>query len=258
MRHADRDKAASPNECDQPLTEVGHQKCLAMARRVHDRLPPDEPINVVLSSPWLHARETAASVCSALGLHCSIQTSDLIASDLPVRPVLDLLRATPTSGTILIVGHLPQLGRIAEALTSEEVYLPRAAVCCLTSTPSVARAALAWRLVPDPQTLEEPMKVDLKLVSGLFFFLMDFLAFLTGLWLLTSGLGLLGRGSGQGRISVVIESVGQIAGIDGRLAVILLGFVLVLVSVGYARKAYQEAKAFEHGLRDTVRHFSPL
>jgi hypothetical protein len=102
------------------------------------------------------------------------------------------------------------------------------------------------------------MKYDMKFVTGLFFFLMDLLVFVVGVWLLWSGLTLLGSDSGEGKISIIAEQFGQITGVNGKLVVFVAGVVLVLASVGYARKAYQEARALEHGFKDTIRHFSPL
>lgn len=99
--------------------------------------------------------------------------------------------------------------------------------------------------------------MDMKLVSGILFFLMDVVTFAVGLVLVSIGIGLISDG-GEGGIKLVIQKVGEITGINGQMVIFLAGVGFVLSAVGYARKAYQEAIRYERGLKDTVRHFSPL
>ncbi len=102
------------------------------------------------------------------------------------------------------------------------------------------------------------MKYDMKFWTGSLLCIVDVVVLGLGIWLLTVGLGLLGGGTGEGGISIIVEQIGEISNVNGRLVVFLSGLALVLASLGYARKAYQEAKTLERGFVDTVRHFSPL
>ena len=102
------------------------------------------------------------------------------------------------------------------------------------------------------------MKIDAKLVAGVLFFLMNLATFILGVVLLFTGLGFVGSDGGEGGIHLVVKKVGEITGINGHMVVFLAGIAMILAAVGYARKAYQEARAFEGGLPDTIRHFSPF
>lgn len=258
MRHSDRDKASGLRDPDQPLTPEGIRKAEAIAQGIRDRLASGETVTGIVSSPAKHSLDTAKAVSQILGMGGQIRSSPVIASDAPVEPLLELLRQRAPDEVVLVVGHQPQLGAVVEALTAEQIPIRQGGVCCVLAGPNLRRATLAWRLNPRLNLMEEPMKYDMKFFTGVFFFLMDLLAFVVGVWLMSSGLGLLGGGSGEGNISIIVDQVGQITGVNGRLVVFIAGFALVLASVGYARKAYQEARALEHGLKDTVRHFSPL
>jgi hypothetical protein len=105
------------------------------------------------------------------------------------------------------------------------------------------------------------MRRDTKLFAGVFFFLLDLVTFLVGIVLLICGIVSLGILSGEGGISLVVEQVGRIIGINFSLVVllvVLVGLALVLAATGYALKALQDAKTSEGGVKGTIRHFSPL
>lgn len=102
------------------------------------------------------------------------------------------------------------------------------------------------------------MKWDMKLVSGVFFFLMDLATFIFGGILTFRGAGLLVSGGGGGNIKLAVEKIGEVTGVNGQVLILCAGLALVLASIGYARKSFQEARALEGGLKDTIRHFSPL
>src|SRR6266540_3647379 len=105
---------------------------------------------------------------------------------------------------------------------------------------------------------EEAMRVDAKLVSGTFFFLMNLATFALGVWLVVIGLGFVRASGGEGGVKVVIEKVGEITGVNGQSIVFFAGIGISLSAVGYARKAYQEAVKYEGGAKNTIRNFSPL
>jgi len=102
------------------------------------------------------------------------------------------------------------------------------------------------------------MKWDFKLVSGVFFFLMDLATFIFGGILTFRGAGLLVGGGGEGKIKLAVEKIGEVTGVNGQVLILCAGLALVLASMGYARKSFQEACTKERGWRDTIRHFSPV
>ena len=66
-------------------------------------------------------------------------------------------------------------------------------------------------------------------------------------------------GVGEGGISVISKALGEITGINGQLVIFLAGIFMVMSALGYARKAFQEARQYETStIQDTVRHFSPV
>ena len=54
-------------DVDVPLSELGHQQAEATGRWLA-ALPPDERPEVILSSPYLRARQTAEAICKAGGM----------------------------------------------------------------------------------------------------------------------------------------------------------------------------------------------
>jgi phosphohistidine phosphatase len=105
VRHAEA-APGSPDEL-RALTPAGHEQARALGRQLRDEgVAPD----AVLSSPLLRARETARD----LGLG-EPEASDRLA---PGATVDDLRAAIAGRGeTVVVVGHQPDCGRIAAALT---------------------------------------------------------------------------------------------------------------------------------------------
>jgi phosphohistidine phosphatase len=106
VRHAE----AAPGHPDElrPLTAAGREQ----ARAVGERLAPAAPA-VVLSSPLLRARETAAAIARATG--AELRVDDRLA---PGATFDDLLAAADGLREPLVaVGHQPDCGEIAAQLT---------------------------------------------------------------------------------------------------------------------------------------------
>ena len=97
----------------------------------------------------------------------------------------------------------------------------------------------------------------MKTFVGVIFFVMDLGALIFGALLTLIGIGLLGEGTGEGSIKIIVDNIGQLVGVNGQLVVLLAGVSIVLASLGYASKAFVEAMRYESGPRDTIRHFHP-
>jgi phosphohistidine phosphatase SixA len=113
VRHA----KAAPGQPDElrPLTGEGRKR----ARELADQLRGLKP-DAVLSSPLLRAKETAAAVAAAAGLEAD--TDERLA---PGATVDDVRAAVAGRGeTVVVVGHQPDCGQIALALTGREVPFP--------------------------------------------------------------------------------------------------------------------------------------
>jgi len=117
VRHAEA-APGSPDEL-RSLTPEGHEQARELGRRLRDEgVVPD----AVLSSPLLRARETATE----LGLG-EPEPSERLA---PGATADDVRAAIAGRGeTVVVVGHQPDCGRVAAALTGgPEPSFPAAGV----------------------------------------------------------------------------------------------------------------------------------
>jgi phosphohistidine phosphatase len=108
IRHAD----AAPGEPDalRSLTPAGQAAARALGERLHQDGPRPE---IVLSSPLLRARETAAAIARALGV--AAEPNERLA---PGASADDVRAAVTGRGEVVaVVGHQPDCGDIAAELT---------------------------------------------------------------------------------------------------------------------------------------------
>ena len=105
VRHAHSDPG-QPDEL-RPLSARGRDE----ARALGERLAAERP-DVVLTSPLLRARETAAAIAKAAGVE--LRVDERLA---PGAAADDLLGAVDGAGdTVVAVGHEPDCSEIAAAL----------------------------------------------------------------------------------------------------------------------------------------------
>jgi phosphohistidine phosphatase len=108
VRHA----KAAPGEPDElrPLTDAGREQARGVGKQfADDGIRPD----AVVSSPLLRARETAAEIAKAVG--GDLETDERLA---PGAEPDDVRAAASGRGeTVVIVGHQPDCGRAAAALS---------------------------------------------------------------------------------------------------------------------------------------------
>jgi phosphohistidine phosphatase SixA len=109
VRHAHSDPG-QPDEL-RPLSPRGREE----ARALGERLAAEQP-DLVLSSPLLRARETAAAIAKAAGVELRID--ERLA---PGANADDLLAAVAGAGeTVVAVGHQPDCSELAAALGAGE------------------------------------------------------------------------------------------------------------------------------------------
>jgi phosphohistidine phosphatase len=122
VRHAD----AEPGEPDElrPLTAHGRQQ----ARELGARLAAEGLAGAaVLTSPLLRARETAEEIARALGT--TAEPDERLAPGATADSVRDAAADQSGIDTVVAVGHQPDCGRIAAALTAgPEPPFPKAGV----------------------------------------------------------------------------------------------------------------------------------
>ena len=121
IRHAES-ASGEPDELRR-LTPVGEEQSRELGERLAGRLPPE----LVLSSPLLRARQTADAVARAAG--CASEVDERLA---PGATAEGLLAAIEGRGeTVAAVGHQPDCGEIALALTGEARPFPPAGLAVI-------------------------------------------------------------------------------------------------------------------------------
>jgi phosphohistidine phosphatase len=118
VRHA----KAAPGSPDalRRLNDKGREQARALA----ERLAAEQP-DVVLSSPLLRARETADPIARLAGV--PLRIDDRLAPGATAEGLLEALAGA--GDTVVAVGHQPDWGEIAAALTGgEEPPFPTAGV----------------------------------------------------------------------------------------------------------------------------------
>ena len=115
VRHAH----AEPGEPDElrPLSARGRTEARALGQTLAARGP-----SLVLSSPLLRARETAAAIEKASGAELRIE--ERLAPGATLEDVLEALDGL--EGAIVTVGHQPDCSEIVEALTGRDESFPPA------------------------------------------------------------------------------------------------------------------------------------
>lgn len=151
LRHAAaEDRAPSGRDADRTLTEDGHKRAREVARGLA-RLEPG--IELILTSPYSRAKQTAEPVARALGLTAKLQETAALEPGSDPQEILDEIRAEKVE-SVLLVGHEPHLGALLGRLISGraglEVPMKKAALARLSwsgSGPAGLRALLPARVL---------------------------------------------------------------------------------------------------------------
>jgi phosphohistidine phosphatase len=119
VRHAEADPG-DPDEL-RALSAIGREQAAEVADRLSREQPP---LDAVVSSPLLRARETAAAIAEASGLRPV--ADERLA---PGASAADFRAAAAGRGErVAVVGHQPDCGEVVEELTGESVRFPPAGV----------------------------------------------------------------------------------------------------------------------------------
>jgi phosphohistidine phosphatase len=119
MQHA----LAYPTEenAERPLSPTGIDQAKAAGRGIK-RLGLG--FDLIVTSPKRRAQQTAALIAEAVRYpYSDILTTETALPDRAPQELLDLLLKEPDAGHILIVGHLPQLAKLAGELMGGGVLL---------------------------------------------------------------------------------------------------------------------------------------
>jgi phosphohistidine phosphatase len=153
MRHA---IAAEPEEnvedSQRPLTKNGEKKLEKIARNL-EKLDLD--IDIILTSPYLRARQTADVVADALDMKKKrvVESENLIPLGFAEKLVEEINAREPAEN-LLLVGHEPFLSQLVGMLTAGtadlQIDMKKAGLCKLSIEQlSYGRCAtLEWLLTP--------------------------------------------------------------------------------------------------------------
>lgn len=155
LRHGiamNRDSWDPRADRDRPLTPNGVERTRAVARALKSlKLGPD----LILTSPYLRARQTAEIVGDAFNIPDNVQVSEALAPGATVPQVIRELQSRHTANSrVLGVGHEPGLSRLASFLISgradADLTLKKAGLIVLDlQTVSAGRcASLEWLVPP--------------------------------------------------------------------------------------------------------------
>lgn len=155
LRHAiaaERDPQQWPDDSQRPLTDEGRVKMRKVARGMSAL---DLSIDIVLSSPYARARETAEMVSRRFAGVPLVETDQLVP-DGTFEGLVGFLRdLTEMPRSVLLVGHEPHLGELACHLLAGRpgawMTVKKGGLACLDVEHLDARqprARLAWLLTP--------------------------------------------------------------------------------------------------------------
>ena len=97
--------------------------------------------DLIITSPKRRARQTAALVAEEVRYpYSDILTSEALMPERAPEELFELLQKESSDSRILVVGHLPHLARLAEAMSGADLVFEHAGLTCLEmSGPRTAR-----------------------------------------------------------------------------------------------------------------------
>ena len=153
LRHAiavDPGSLSGASDADRPLSPEGKKKMRKIARGMKAL---DLSFDLILSSPYVRARETAEIVAHEFGSALEFTPRLAVGGD-PAALVAEVAVRGREMGDVLLVGHEPQLSRLISHLLSGHsglsVTMKKGGLCKLdVPRLSYARSAsLEWLLTP--------------------------------------------------------------------------------------------------------------
>jgi phosphohistidine phosphatase len=160
LRHGiatEPDARAFAKDADRPLIPEGKRKLGQIAEAMEAL---ELSFDLILSSPYLRARQTAEIIAEALKAHKKLELSDSLTPGGSARKLVDLLNhLQPPPESVLLVGHEPYLSGLISLLVAGDasfaVVMKKGGLCKL-STDSLEPgrcAALEWLLTPKQMAL---------------------------------------------------------------------------------------------------------
>ena len=154
IRHAiavDEGTPGYEDDSQRPLTDKGRKKMRQIAKGLRSL---GVEFDLILSSPYVRARETAAVVADVFKMNKKVAfTDNLIPMGEPELLIAEL-NEKDSMRSIALIGHEPHLSNLVGLLTTEgkqlDVKLKKGGVCLLSADDlhQGHRATLEWLLTP--------------------------------------------------------------------------------------------------------------
>ena len=153
VRHGEAEKigGAISRDGDRRLTAVGEETSLLMGRALA-RIDP--AIGIILTSPLVRAVQTGTLLRRELGERPVQRVSEYLAPGFRSKDLLAELFALPSAGSVVAVGHEPDVSRFLGYLIADasrvSVAMTNVAVAGveLGGVPADYETALLWFLTP--------------------------------------------------------------------------------------------------------------
>jgi phosphohistidine phosphatase len=146
-----------PRDADRPLTPKGERELQHAAQAMRAL---DLSFDLILSSPYTRARQTAELVAEVLHARKKIEFTDSLIPGGSPRKLTDLINSLkPAPENVLLSGHEPHLSGLISLLISGEPSLPivmKKGGLCKLSVEHLrpgACATLEWLLTPKQMAL---------------------------------------------------------------------------------------------------------
>jgi phosphohistidine phosphatase len=138
-----------PRDRDRRLTPEGVASMEEEIPGIKSRVPR---LDAILSSPYPRAYETADIAARAFGLEGKVEHIDALCLDGGEQDTLDRLKQFPPDASVMLVGHSPLMGELAEFLTaSGAAYgLKKGGLCKISfpGNPEHGKGNFEWILKP--------------------------------------------------------------------------------------------------------------
>jgi phosphohistidine phosphatase len=146
-----------PRDADRPLTPKGERKL----QRITDAMQAlDLSFDLILSSPYVRARQTAELVAEAYHARKKVEFTDALVPGGSHKKLIELINGLkPVPENVLLSGHEPYLSGLISLLISGTTALPielKKGGLCKLSTEHLrpdACATLEWLLTPKQMAL---------------------------------------------------------------------------------------------------------
>lgn len=156
IRHADATPAdVGMDDAERPLSEEGIKKMRKAAKGLRNVLKGTfPPMDAILTSPLLRAVQTARILAGEVNDSDEVIECQPLGGQFSWAEILPFLNRYPEVARVALVGHEPELGKLAGWLTSGNsdscIRMKKGSVICfeVEEMAEAPRARLRWFLTP--------------------------------------------------------------------------------------------------------------